>query len=554
MAWLGQAAIAAYGAYAASNAANKGSYQSGSSHSQTDPWGPTADMRTAGLTRLWELNQGGYNPDWTMANGQVVPGRRNSQMGGYVGAGGANQVTGQGRGLTGPGGPGSPVNPGTPRDPNDPVNPGSPGMRSAAGQQSAGGGRRGGGGGGGGGNQPGNSSTGGNGGWNGQSSATADLIAQMSGRAGAGHALYDPANAATINMLQGGDNNPYRGQTFDLYNNMAQQGADADPYLSRFINDQFAGLNAPSGGPGGHGGGAGGGGGGGFSFNMSGGGGGAADRVGASADIRAVLDGKFMGKDNPYLQQMIDKSQRGAREQFMKEKIPGINDEFQGSGMFGSSAWSNATGQAGAGLAQAMADQEGALRYQDYERGMSQYDNALGLGTQYDMNATDNDTSRMNAASAAGASAYGSMSAAESARLNAETARRGQLLDAIGLGTGMRQGGMGGMGGLSQDYGNDWRATLGMVPDLSGLDIRDLQAAGGLSLGSDNARNDFIGNQNSLRAAQMSAGAARAGLNWDKYKYNREAPMSDLAAYADIINRLGGQYGTTDTSSTGTSR
>ena len=546
MAWLAQAGVALYTANQAANAANQGNNSSGSSSTSTNPWGPTADMRAAGLTRLWELNQGGYAPDTTTAGGLTIPGPRTSQMGGYVGADGANQVTGVGRG--GPRGGGTVL----------PGGGGGAGVAPPRGpggyDEAAGGRRRGGSGGGQAPGGPGSGAPGGNGGFSGQSDATADLIARMSGRAGAGHALYDPANDATINMLQGGDNNPYRQQAFDAFQGMADQGADADPYLSRFINDQFNGLAGPPGGAGGAGG-AGGGGGsyggrGGFSFNMNGGGAGA-QQIGVAKDIREVLDGKFMGKDNPYLQQMIDKSQRGAREQFMREKIPGINDEFQGSGMFGSSAWSNATGQAGVGLATAMADQEGALRYQDYERGMSQYDNAMGLGTQYDMNATDNDTQRMASAASAAASAYGSSSAAESAResarLNAETARRGQLLDAIGLGTGMRQGGAGGMGGLSQDYGNDWRAALGMVPELSGLDVRDLQAAGGLSLGSDNARNDFIGSQNSLRAAQMSAGSQRSALNWDKYKYNREAPMSDLAAYSDIINRLGGQYGTSDT-------
>lgn len=533
MAWL----AALYGAYTTAQAANKPQNQSGSSTTTVEPWGPTADMRAAGLTRLWELNQGGYNDPTTLANGFQVPGSRNSTMGGYVGASGANQVTGAGRGGpgpapgTGPGGGGGGGGGGYDPNPGLPGNPGAGQLNRAMGGGGAERNR--------GGAAPGGGQ--GGGGWNGQSDSTAGLIQMLTDRAQAGNQLYQPAYDATQNVLQGGDANPYRGQTFDLYSQMAQNGADVDPYLSRFINEQFG---SGGGGAGGHGGG---GGGGGFSFTSGGGGGGGGDTVGVSRDIRAVLDGKFLGKDNPYLQPMIDRANRGTRESFMKEKIPGINDTFQGSGMFGSSAWQNSMGQAGAGLAQALADQEAGLRYEDYNRGMAQYDNALGLGTQYDMNAADNATQRASAASAAGSAAYGS-------QLAADTARRGQLLDAIGMGTGMRQAGMGGMGGLSQDYGNDWRAALGMVPELSGMDVRDLQAAGGLSLGSDNARNDFIGSQNSLRAAQMGAGNQRAQLQWDKYKYNREAPMSDLAAYADIINRLGGGFGQTfvsDTSSRG---
>jgi hypothetical protein len=67
--------------------------------------------------------------------------------------------------------------------------------------------------------------------------------------------------------------------------------------------------------------------------------------------------------------------------------------------------------------------------------------------------------------------------------------------------------------------------------------------AGGLSLGSDNARNNWQSSQNSLAASRASTGVARQALaldrdrfGFDTYRYDREAPMNDVQRYMGIIS------------------
>lgn len=402
-------------------------------------------------------------------------------------------------------------------------NQGAPGYNPGA--ATTGGGKKGrkGGGGGGGAAAP---------GFNGQSAQTSQAIANTQ-RVATGMENSATANAArgyTSGTLSGETSNPYRQQAADLTNDLdnedlrrytdmlfnsdtglgggggGQQPATWSPYVA-YGQPGYAGAAAAVGAGG------------------SGDYAGAGDPTGSVAAIKAIL----AGQDAPGAQAMRERIKHQAddayNEQLRQRRLEASGSNmYGGSGQVGDEAF--ALGRYGSGLADAYAAQ-------DYQL----YGNALGLGTQYDMNLNDNATSQRNASLSAGTSA--SNNAAALAQ-QGQLARLGALGNAVGMSVQQQEAQASGMGALAEGFSADQRNALGQAGEVNGLGQQGYLAAGGLSLGSDQARNTYIGNQNQLRAAQIAGGNARAALNFDIYRYNREAPMSDLARYTDIIN---GTYG-----------
>lgn len=377
--------------------------------------------------------------------------------------------------------------------------------------------------------------------FNGNSAATSTAIANAS-RVAADQehsAITTAAQNYGAQTLNGVDQNGYRSSAADMLTNLN------DPDLQRYKDMLF---NSDTGLPGGGSGGAGGSAGGGYGLTPTnftgyyasnghggtvmpdtGSGGGPTNSAQYIRDILA-------GKDVPGADAMRARIKNSADEAY-NQQVQQRRLEAAGSGMYGGTGQladeAYAQGKYGAGLADAYAQQDYNL-----------YGQALGLGANEDMNALDNATSRSNAALAASTSSGNN--AASIAAAN-QQARLGALGNAVGMGVQQGQFRSSGMGTLADGFSADQRAAAGDAGTTAGLGQAGYLAAGGLSLGGDQARNTYIGNANQLRAAQIAGGNARAALQFQEYTYNREAPLADTARYADILNAAYGNYGSQTT-------
>ena len=361
--------------------------------------------------------------------------------------------------------------------------------------------------------------------FNGQSQETAAAIANASRVAGDQEhgAITTAAQGYGADTLNGIDRNGYRGESADMLRDLD------DPDLQRYKDMLFGSLNGPGGG------------GAGLTptdftgFYQSNGHGGTvmpqtegAGPVGAAGYLHGILE----GEDAPGAQAMRDRIRHNADDAF-NEQTRQRRLEAAGSGMYGGTGQladeAYAQGKYGAGLADAYAAQDYGL-----------YQQALGLGTQYDSAALDRASSERNASLSASTSAGNNAASIASQQ---QLARLGMLGDAVGMGVQQGQFRASGMGSLAEGFSSDQRAAAGEAHNTVGLGQQGYLNAGSLAGASDQNRNNFIGNANQLRAAQMSSGNARAALAFDQYRYNREAPLADLARYSDIINGAYGGYG-----------
>lgn len=89
----------------------------------------------------------------------------------------------------------------------------------------------------------------------------------------------------------------------------------------------------------------------------------------ASAFYKTVLDGKYLDAGNPYLQGIIDKTNRGVTDN--------TNSQFTLAGRYGSGAHTDV-------LSRALADAENQLRYQDYDSQLNRMMDAASGSTAAD--------------------------------------------------------------------------------------------------------------------------------------------------------------------------
>lgn len=366
--------------------------------------------------------------------------------------------------------------------------------------------------------------------FNGVSAETDRVRNAMIARAEAGNPLYGTAEDYTSRTLGGDDQNAYRRETFDAMRDVG------DPDLDRLKEYLFGQLQ----GGGGDGLTSGSGGWTGRSVGGGGGGGGGEGPVGAAAYIKAMLDEQY--GENPFLDQSIADANDDAMRAFASQVIPGLNSEYAGAGMFGSSMYQNALAQTGEAQTRGLAKESNARRAADYDSWQARRMNALGLGTEYDMNAEN-----------ASASRAGSAASSASARDALDLQRQGMLLDslggAVGRGVDLREFGLGGMGALAGDFSSDQQFALGGVPEITGLGLRDWGAAGDLSLGADQNRSQFQLGREDIAARRASANQAnrlaQQAFNFDVFRDERGFPMANMGGAADIIARLTDPYATT---------
>lgn len=251
--------------------------------------------------------------------------------------------------------------------------------------------------------------------------------------------------------------------------------------------------------------------------------------VGVQKDLRSILD----GNDTPEAQAMRDRITRQADAAYAS-RARDVRLRSAGSGMFGGSGWQGAEADALSDYSQNVSD---ALAAQDYQL----YSQALGLGTQYDTAALDRAAQERMSSASISASA-GSAAADRSSR--EYLGQLDALGQSVGMGIGLGQYKISGMGSLADSYSGDQQFAIGNTGNITGLGLRDWGAAGDMSLGADSGRTTWAGDRGRERAASSSANLGRAQLDWEKQRYAREAPMRDVANYADILNAFSGSYGT----------
>lgn len=343
-----------------------------------------------------------------------------------------------------------------------------------------------------------------------------DILRQMLGVVQGGDPLYGPANAYVTGTLSGQSQNPLLG---DLYERL---GNFSDPYVDAFLQ-QLMGGSGLGAGPGGGGGGGG--------FISAGGGGGmpssAGTPLGIADYIRPILEGQYLGEENPYLADVISAAQERTRQAYMETELPEINAMYEGASRYGGSEFGIARALGADRLAQSLGEIASTLGFQGYESERDRMQDALGIGTQWDMHLGNLGAEYARIGAQNAATGAGAASAAADRALREWEARLGATADVLGLRTGLDTFGAGGQLSLAQLLSADQGLALSMVPDLSGLDIRDWSSVLGPSLSLDQLRLQ-------RRGQDRAAGQAAARRPWE-----------NLLNYTDIVRGLTGGYGTT---------
>lgn len=363
----------------------------------------------------------------------------------------------------------------------------------------------------------------------GQSAATSSIIGSMEGLPGQNAGMNTTAEKYTTDLLQGRSSNPLLDPAA-----AASQNVQNDPRLSAFEDYLMGdlGVGAGSGGSGqpatwsgsvapGQPGyaaaaaAAGAGGTGGYGYGGYGG----ASATGTDAALRALVAGKDPAGWADMQKAISDQVNASRAASLRSLKGAGV-----AGGFYGGSGFDSMEAQAVAAGDQQLANQLATARFGAYQ-------NALGLGEQYDVGMADVAARDRATSASAGASA-----AANAAAL------RGQNLGALGsalqLGEEGRYGTAQGLGNLASLFSGDQKSALGGINDLAASRRGDLSAAGQLALGSDQT-------QNARAAAAMSANASRyntnAQIGWQKEQFYD--PFTRLGDYTQILGGLYGGYG-----------
>jgi len=392
-------------------------------------------------------------------------------------------------------------------------------------------------------------------------SGSTDLIqSALNARATGGSAYYQPAQDYTTSLLNGQETNGYRAAAAEGFQNFS------DPELQRFESmlwgDTPGFLNS---GPA-------------TSSLQAGGGFGGGNYqtpvgpVDTASYVKKILASQY-DPNNPALAGMRDAATRKIKQDFYEKEIPGVTNEAQASGLYGGSTYANALAQSSGRFATSLGDTVSQMQYQDYLNWQNQVNNALGVGAGLD-EAAGHDAAQV-AASANSASASYQASLADNASRE-KLARLSALQGAISQGGSERQFAAAGLASIGDSFSTDQRAALGAVPELSGLDIRDLSAAGAMSQASDQNRltargQDFsratsergqdwqraaeergqdtskavagIASRTQMSIAQQQIALQQQAFDFQKAQYEHEVPWQDLMHYSDVINAASGGYG-----------
>lgn len=325
---------------------------------------------------------------------------------------------------------------------------------------------------------------------------------------------------------------------------------DATALLHQFAGAGGGGGNGAggAGGSGGYGGpvwtgnpGSGGSGGGGWNNsghgNTTSSGGNVPDTVGGNdsyfaQQVRQLMDQHANDAD---LQAIID-AQNADINRGMQGQLWGLDAQAQGTGRFGGDMWAGQAANARHDAAQQMGTFASGTRLNELAQRRAMEQGLLGQVNTRDLGAMSDATQRYGYDTQAASSAAGNASAAASAA-------RGQNLQAL---LALQQGeqfGTNQLSGIGQQLSQDQLGAINQSQGLAGVGLSGLGAA-------NSAVGNLVGqqgNQMGLRAAQIAAGTARAGLNQQRDIFNAGAPQNAVNDYFNLLRGIGGMGGSSTT-------
>ena len=217
------------------------------------------------------------------------------------------------------------------------------------------------------------------------------------------------------------------------------------------------------------------------------------------------------------------------------EQIRQLKANAVGSGFYGGSVYEDAMEGAIARGDQELADSLSGARFGAYQ-------NALGLGTQYDLGMADlSARERMNAANASASAGAAGADIASREKL----AMLGMWGDALGMGQQGRAASAGALGDLAGLTSEDQRFAVSGVNDLAAGRRGDLGLAGDLSLGADSTRRAYIGDQRNERVGMAGVNLGRSELGFAREQMYD--PLNRLGQYAGLLNTFYGGLGSETT-------
>lgn len=266
--------------------------------------------------------------------------------------------------------------------------------------------------------------------------------------------------------------------------------------------------------------------------SVPGSGGGSIGRTATGTDV--ALRKLVAGEDPEGWAAMQDAISRKVNEG-RAEQIRQLRASAVGSGFYGGSVYEDAMEGAIARGDQELADSLGAARFGAYQ-------NALGLGTQYDLGMADMAArERMNAASASASAGAAGADIASREKL----AMMGMWGDALGLGQQGRAASAGALGDLAGLTSADQRAAVEGVNALGAGRRGDLGLAGDLSLGADANRRAYIGDQRNERVGMAGVNLGRSELGFAREQMYD--PLNRLGVYGGLLNTFYGGLGSETT-------
>lgn len=206
-----------------------------------------------------------------------------------------------------------------------------------------------------------------------------------------------------------------------------------------------------------------------------------------------------------------------------------------GSGFYGGDVYKDLESGAIAKGDQEMTDSLSAARFGAFQ-------NALGLGTQYDLGMAGISASDRASARSAGAAS----AAADADRTSRERlAMYGMWGDSIGMGQQGRTASAGALGDLAGLTSADQLAALEGVNALAGSRRGDVGLAGEISLGADSNRNAFTSAQRQERVGMAGVNLGRQELGFAREQMYD--PLNRLGQYAGLLNTFYGGLGSETT-------
>lgn len=277
----------------------------------------------------------------------------------------------------------------------------------------------------------------------------------------------------------------------------------------------------------------------------------------------------YMDESNPFLSNVIADVSDDLQSQHARN-LALTDASAEGAGRYGSSAFNLERAAQAADLLKRQGATSNQLRFQDYNNQLGRFDagrqNAMGLGTQMDMNQLDNDTRARIAAEQAAASRAASAASAGAARYGSELQHdlglRGLELEALGLqqggalsggqgmaglaglfgdlqgqgaqlGNQMALGGLGAMQGLAGLFQGSQDAALGMIPGMGMLPMGLYEGAFGMAQGANAA-------DQAAQRANQAAAMQRYQNQMKQWQMQTQLPWDFLGNAVNIGNQIGG--------------